>query len=49
MQFDICHRMGTIVNVVFRDLDLNCQGQTFQVATLVSKDWKNTNNIISIR
>ena len=31
---------GTIANVVLHDLDLNFQGQTFQVAILKSKCWK---------
>ena len=30
---------GTIANVVFHDLDLNFQGQTFKLAILTSKRW----------
>ena len=35
--------------MVIRDFDLNCPGQTFQMATLASKDWRNTNITIAIR
>ena len=31
---------GTIANVVFCDLDLNFQGQTFQMAIFTSNGWK---------
>ena len=31
---------GAIANIVLRDLDLNYQGQTFEVAILISKRWK---------
>ena len=38
----------TNVNVVYRDLDLNLQGQTVQVAILMNKDWKDANITVAI-
>ena len=40
---------GTIANIVLHDIDLNYQGETFQVAILTSKRWKNANVTIVIR
>ena len=40
---------GSISNVVLHDLDLNFQGQTFQVAILTSTFSKNANITIAIR
>ena len=37
---DIWHDYGVTVNVVFNDINLNFQGQTFQVSILISMDWK---------
>ena len=49
MQVDIPYPNGVTFVFLSLDLDLNFQGQTFKVAILTCKRWKNANITIAIR
>ena len=49
MQVHISYRSALSSVFLLHDLELNYQGQTFQVTILKTKGLKNTNNTVAIR